>query len=58
MIDSLLKLEFRTSKTKSSNQYITWFLSASRDREIVLWKLIDGKIMRRNLISVSTHPLR
>jgi len=32
MIDSMLKLEFRPEKTKTTNPYIIWFLSASRDR--------------------------
>jgi WD40 repeat protein len=48
MIDSLLKLELPEDKTKISNPYIKWLLSASRDRTIILWKLIDGKIMKRN----------
>ena len=52
MIDSMLKLEFRPEKTKTTNPYIIWFLSASRDRQIVLWKLIDGKVMKRNIVPV------
>ena len=55
MIDSLLKLELPSDKTKTTNPYITWLLSASRDRSIILWKLIDGKIMKRhNLVMLSS----
>eukprot|EP00347_Sterkiella_histriomuscorum_P021612 403333373 len=56
MIDSMLKLEFPSEKLKSKNQYVTWFLSASRDRQIVLWKIIDGKVMRRNISKNSNNP--
>ena len=47
MIDSLMKLELPPEKTRIKNPYITWLLSASRDRSILLWKLIDGRIMKR-----------
>lgn len=56
MIDSLLKIELPSSKTKFSNPYITWLLSASRDRQIILWKLIDGKIMKRNKFYIGQAP--
>lgn len=32
MIDSLLKIDFTHEKIKTSNPYIQWMLSASRDR--------------------------
>jgi len=48
MIDSMLKLEFLPEKVLTGNPYVQWFLTASRDRHIVLWKLIDGKVMRRS----------
>lgn len=48
MIDSMLKLEFLPEKIKTANPYIVWFLSASRDRNIIMWKVIDGKIVRRS----------
>jgi len=55
MIDSLLKLNFPQPSPKLSKQpphlasipYISWLLSAGRDRQIILWKLFDGKNMRR-----------
>ena len=47
MIDSLLKLELPIDKSKTGNPYIVWLISASRDRSIVLWKLIDGKPMKK-----------
>lgn len=47
MIDSLLKYEFPNKVTKSRNFHITWLLSSSRDRRITLWKLVDGKIMKK-----------
>ena len=55
MIDSLMKLELPAEKIKTNNKYITWLLSASRDRNIILWKLMDGKIMKRN--EMYTTPL-
>jgi hypothetical protein len=51
MIDSLLKIEFSAEKIKSGNPYIQWMLSASRDRQIILWKLIDGRPMKRNIVT-------
>ena len=53
MIDSLLKLEFPCDKSKTINPYINWLLSASRDRTIVLWKLFEGKPMKREVINLS-----
>lgn len=50
MIDSLLKLEFSAKKIHCNGTYIQWILSASRDRTLILWKLIDGKIMQRNVL--------
>lgn len=47
MIDSLLKYEFPQKVLKVVCPHISWLLSASRDRKIVLWKLIDGKIMTK-----------
>jgi hypothetical protein len=48
MIDSMLKLDFLPEKIRTSNPYIVWFLSAGRDRNIVLWKVVDGKVVRRS----------
>ena len=48
MIDSLLKYEFPIKIVKGRNAHIVWFLSASRDRHITLWKLIDGKVMKKS----------
>lgn len=47
MIDSLIKLDFHKDKCKFENKFIVWLLSASRDRTIVLWKLLDGKPLKR-----------
>jgi hypothetical protein len=48
MIDSLLKLDFDPEKVKYNNLYVQWMLSASRDRQIVLWKLLDGKVLMKS----------
>ena len=48
MIDSLLRYEFTTNIRKTNNSHITWLISASRDRRLTLWKLIDGKIMTKS----------
>ena len=53
MIDSLLRLDFSCSKTKTINPYINWLISASRDRTIVLWKLFEGKPMKREYINLA-----
>jgi len=55
MIDSLLKVTFSSEKMKTQNPYIQWLLSAGRDRQLILWKLLDGKVLRRFLI---TPPAR
>jgi len=47
MIDSLLKYEFPQKVLKVCCPHISWLLSASRDRKIALWKLVDGKIMTK-----------
>ena len=47
MIDSLLRYDFPQKVTKTINNHITWLLSASRDRHIALWKLVDGKVMTK-----------
>ncbi len=52
MIDSLLKIDFSPEKIKTSNPYIQWMLSASRDRQIILWKLVDGRPMKRNIVTI------
>ena len=48
MIDALFKYEFPQKILKSKSPHITWLLSASRDRKITLWKLIDGKVMPKS----------
>jgi len=48
MIDSMLKVQIPQDLHKEPNPYVTWFVSAGRDHKIVLWKLIDGKAMRRS----------
>lgn len=57
MIDSMLKLEFSCDKTKSNNPYINWLISASRDRTIVLWKLFEGKPMKREIVYIQSTLL-
>ena len=47
MIDSLLKFEFSPKIFRTKSNHVQWILSASRDRKIILWKLIDGKIMSK-----------
>ena len=47
MIDSLLKFEFSPKMFRTKSNHVQWILSASRDRRIILWKLIDGKIMSK-----------
>lgn len=49
MIDSLLKLNFSAEKINSKCPYMIYLISASRDRSIMLWKLVDGRIMRKNI---------
>jgi len=48
MIDSLLKLDLSSKAYKVKNPYVQWVLSASRDRRIVLWKLLDGKPLSKS----------
>ena len=48
MIDALYKYEFPNKVLKTKSAHVTWLLSASRDRKIALWKLIDGKIMTKS----------
>ena len=48
MIDALFKYEFPPKVIKTKSAHVTWLLSASRDRKITLWKLIDGKIMKKS----------
>ena len=48
MIDALFKYEFPPKVLKTKSAHVTWLLSASRDRRIALWKLIDGKIMKKS----------
>ena len=48
MIDALFKYEFPQKVLKTKSPHATWLLSASRDRKITLWKLIDGKVMRKS----------
>lgn len=48
MIDALFKYEFPSKVLKTKCAHVTWLLSASRDRRITLWKLIDGKIMTKS----------
>jgi len=47
MVDSMMKIQFTPSKVKLGNLYINYFISAGRDRQILLWKLYDGKAMHR-----------
>lgn len=47
MVDSMLKVNFPPEKLKIGNPYINYFVSAGRDRQILLWKLYDGKAMYR-----------
>ena len=47
MIDSLLKFEFSKKVLRTRCAHISWLLSASRDRKIALWKLVDGKPMTK-----------
>ena len=47
MIDSLLKYEFSPKMFRTKSTHVQWIISASRDRKIILWKLIDGKIMSK-----------
>ena len=47
MIDTLLKMELPGKMLINDNSHVKWLLSAGRDRKLVLWKLIDGKLMRR-----------
>ena len=47
MIDSLLRYNFAKKVVKTKCPHVSWLLSAGRDRKIVLWKLIDGKIMTK-----------
>lgn len=56
MIDSLLKYNLPLKVTKVRNSHITWLLSTSRDRRITLWKLIDGKVMRRTDYQALKNP--
>ncbi len=46
MIDSMLRVELTNDKIKLVNPYINWFVSAGRDRQIILWKLYDGKPLK------------
>ena len=48
MIDALFKYEFPSKVLKTKCAHVPWLLSASRDRRITLWKLIDGKIMTKS----------
>ena len=47
MIDSLLRFDFSPKMFRTKSNHVQWILSASRDRKIILWKLIDGKIMSK-----------
>ena len=51
MIDSMLKLQIPLTQPQG-NPYVSWFVSAGRDQMLVLWKLIDGKPMRRSLKNI------
>lgn len=48
MIDSLLKFEFPHKVSRNKNEHVQWLVSAGRDRKVVLWKLIDGKVMTKS----------
>ena len=41
------KFDFSPKMFRSKSNHVQWILSASRDRKIILWKLIDGKIMSK-----------
>jgi len=56
MIDSLLKFEFSKRVLKTRCAHISWLLSASRDRKIALWKLVDGKVMTKTDYTAVVKP--
>ncbi len=45
MIDSMYKME---EMPEAKGKYTQWFVSASRDRQLIMWKLCDGRVMRRS----------
>lgn len=56
MIDSLLKFEFPYKIVKNYCNHVSWLISASRDRKIALWKLIDGKVMKKSNYPAVVKP--
>ena len=48
MIDSIAKVDLPAKDTKCrQSNYVQWMVSAGRDRNIVLWKLFDGKPIKK-----------
>jgi hypothetical protein len=47
MIDVMKVLPLKAVHKVKSNVYIQYLMSAGRDKRIVIWKLLDGKCLKR-----------